>query len=171
MTWHLISRVIASVKKTCRAGVIRPMSDILPLLRDGNRLRSISQRGQRSAHNRHSCRHRGGGRGLSVSNSKHRNRCKPKIETSLHGQGTLSARIRGQTQGSGSGQWHTSSLRERINLQQHDNRQPDDPAATRGLGRGMAVLAWVALLVVLTLFFQDKLLGGGGAAAEDASRE
>ena len=43
-------------------------------------------------------------------------------------------------------------------MQQHDNRQPDDTAATRGLGRGMAVLAWVALLVVLTLFFQDKLL-------------
>ena len=164
MTWHLISRVIASTKTPCRAGVIRPISDNLPLLRDGNRLRSIPQRRQRAAHNRHSCRHRGAARGLSVSRSKHRNPCKPQIETSLRGHGTLSARIRDQTQRSGSGQWHTSSLRERINLQQHDSRQPDDPASTRGLGRGMAVLAWVALLVVLTLFFQDKLMNiyGGG---------
>ena len=48
MTWHLISRVITGTKTPCRAGVIHPMSDNLPLLRDGNRLRSISQRRQRA---------------------------------------------------------------------------------------------------------------------------
>jgi len=75
MTWHLISRIIAMVEQPCLAGVIRPISDSLPLLRDGNRLRSISQRGQRAAHKQHSCRHAGAIRGLSVTNSKHRNPC------------------------------------------------------------------------------------------------
>lgn len=35
---------------------------------------------------------------------------------------------------------------------------PDNPqASSRGLGRGMVIAAWVLLLVLLTLFFNDRL--------------
>ena len=41
-------------------------------------------------------------------------------------------------------------------MQQHGNNEPPDTTSRR-LGRGMAVIAWVLLLGMLTLFFQGKL--------------
>lgn len=40
---------------------------------------------------------------------------------------------------------------------QHPSKPPEEPESTRGLSRGMSIIAWVLLLGMMTSFFQGKL--------------